>query len=436
MVKKKRNIFGYLILLLVVLLVPISGGYPVTAQATTLSLSPVTGTALTCTDTLIAVRVENVTGLYSYDVWLEFTPGSIEVWEVTNGSFLTFGYYNLPVAINNETGSIHITMTQRNPAVPKSGSGDLVYIRLRALVPGATFEIKFDDDLMTHPTELFTLLGDPISFTKINGTYTTADCEPSDLLVTPSPITLCVGYPYEIYVRVNDALDLYGYDLDLTFTPGPITITGVENAGYLIEGIVLESGFDNTLGTINYVMTQSVSSTNPPRDGSGNLIKIALTATLPDQTVAMNIENTSMLSSWSDHYLTDEIEYIAYAGTIYTAICDPTAVIFGGIDAQLVPLPTSVKVTWDTLSEIDMLGFNLYRAETLLGSRQKLNDMLIPAMYHNIFGGEYSYVDETVISGRTYYYWVEAVMSNKSEELGPEEVFVGSRIFLPFLIKN
>lgn len=430
---KNKSCF-YLILLALVLVMSLVGESPVVAQTTTLSLSPVTAVALTCTDTTIAVRVENVADLYSYDVWLEFTPGSIEVWEVTNGSFLTYGYYNLPVVVDNSTGSIHITMTQLDPAQPQSGSGDLIYIRLRALQTGASFDVKFDDD-PNHPTELFTRLGDPITFSSFDGTYTTADCEPADLFMDPSPATLCVGYPYNIYVRVENVLDFYSYDLDLTFNPGAVAISSVTNADFLSQGIFAPgNGFNNDNGTVNFGMTQILEGTNPPRDGSGNLIKIALQATEAGHTVVFNIAETSILASWSDYYSAASIDYVATSGTYYTAICDPTAVIFGDMSVQLDPNLTSVTVFWNTLSEMNLFGFNVYRSETLLGTREKLNDTLIPAIYQ--IGGEYYFIDDTVLSGHTYYYWIEALMGDGTEELGPKDIFVGSRIFLPLINKN
>lgn len=438
----KNKMVGNLVLLLVVLLVSMSGGYPVTAQTTTLSLSPVTGTALTCVDTLIAVRVENVTDLYSYDIWLEFTPASlevIEVWEVTNGSFLSEGMYFYQ-DIDNEAGTIHIVMAQL-AADPVSGSGDLVYIRLRALVPGATFEIKFDDDLINHPTELFTELGSPISFTSIDGAYLTADCEPAELSLSPSPVTLCVGYPYDIYVKVDNVLDLYSYDLDMTFTPGAITISSVTNAGFLSTGIqiptVVSDRFNNTLGTINYSNTQILSGTNLPKDGSGNLIKISLQATVASQTIVFNIENTSMLSSWSDYYTAERIEYNATAGTYYTAICDPTSVNIADLTATYDPGTKSVSVDWETVSDANFRGFNVMRSDSEHGLQDRLNPELIDVyQIGSVLGNEYFFIDDTVERGKTYYYWLEVVEIDETISYnGPVSVTTNYFVYLPLMVK-
>jgi len=70
----------------------------------------------------------------------------------------------------------------------------------------------------------------------------------------------------------------------------------------------------------------------------------------------------------------------------------------------------AIQLIWETASEIDNLGFNLYRAESLDGPRAQVNGNLIPSQaVGSVIGASYQFVDEFVQAGTTYSYWLEAV---------------------------
>ena len=86
-----------------------------------------------------------------------------------------------------------------------------------------------------------------------------------------------------------------------------------------------------------------------------------------------------------------------------------------------------VKLTWETASEIDNAGFNLYRAETDNGEYAKINDSLIPAEGSSTQGTAYEFVDTGVQNGKTYYYKLESInLSGNSELFGPTSVTLSS----------
>ena len=88
----------------------------------------------------------------------------------------------------------------------------------------------------------------------------------------------------------------------------------------------------------------------------------------------------------------------------------------------------SIVLRWETASEIDSLGFNLYRATSIDGERTRMNDELIPSLVNpgSPFGAEYEYMDGTVARRTLYYYWLEDVdIYGKTELHGPEEASVG-----------
>jgi subtilisin family serine protease len=88
---------------------------------------------------------------------------------------------------------------------------------------------------------------------------------------------------------------------------------------------------------------------------------------------------------------------------------EPTSVELARFAA--VPDSTSVHVEWETVSEVDSTGFNLYRAESQDGPRSQLNARLIPSKSPpgSPEGAVYRFVDDLVRPGVTFYYWLEDV---------------------------
>jgi len=81
-----------------------------------------------------------------------------------------------------------------------------------------------------------------------------------------------------------------------------------------------------------------------------------------------------------------------------------------------------IELSWETASETDNLGFNLYRATSLDGESIKINAELMPSQVPpgSPFGAVYEYEDTTVILYVTYYYWLEVVdIYGQSELHGP-----------------
>ncbi len=128
---------------------------------------------------------------------------------------------------------------------------------------------------------------------------------------------------------------------------------------------------------------------------------------------------------------TDQLEYWVQGGADGTwgRTIETTIVIPGTLPAQLgdatldgTPLPfavtlnsfsatgqtNSILVTWDTASEIDTLGFNLYRATDSAAPQDLL--VFVPSQAPgSTVGAAYSYEDLDVQVGQTYFYWLEDV---------------------------
>lgn len=80
-----------------------------------------------------------------------------------------------------------------------------------------------------------------------------------------------------------------------------------------------------------------------------------------------------------------------------------------GLSGCFLLRETEVTISWTTESELDIIGFNMYRSQSPYGPFGKVNEVLIPPAADPSVGGSHSYVDYDVESGITYYYQLETV---------------------------
>ncbi len=83
-----------------------------------------------------------------------------------------------------------------------------------------------------------------------------------------------------------------------------------------------------------------------------------------------------------------------------------------------------MQVSWETVSELNNAGFNLYRALAADGQRSLLAYMP-PAAPGSTAGAAYRVRDDAVAAGQTLWYWLEAVdVSGASQLFGPVSLAV------------
>ncbi len=87
----------------------------------------------------------------------------------------------------------------------------------------------------------------------------------------------------------------------------------------------------------------------------------------------------------------------------------PLAVALASFAAQAQT--DHVLVTWETVSELNNAGFNLYRSDTVGGVQTLLANVASQAP-GGTSGAMYSHIDSAVTAGETYWYWLEAVDLN------------------------
>lgn len=104
--------------------------------------------------------------------------------------------------------------------------------------------------------------------------------------------------------------------------------------------------------------------------------------------------------------------------TTTTTTAPPTVVDLAQF--KLIPGNKKVTILWDTATEIDNAGFNIYRADSDPGKYRKINNSLIRAEGTSTQGAHYEFEDYGLKNRTTYYYILEDVDTfGKSTYHGP-----------------
>lgn len=105
----------------------------------------------------------------------------------------------------------------------------------------------------------------------------------------------------------------------------------------------------------------------------------------------------------------------------------PLAVMLASF--QATALEDAILVQWETVSEIDNRGFNLYRGVSPAAPDRQLNPHLIPSQSQGSpTGFLYTWEDRVdLVASQTYYYWLEDVAVNGRMTIhGPVNVLFGT----------
>ena len=121
------------------------------------------------------------------------------------------------------------------------------------------------------------------------------------------------------------------------------------------------------------------------------------------------------------------------------SIFNPTGLRLGSLTAT--PQDSDVLVRWSTASEVDILGFNVLRAEVVDGVASDFttrNGMMMIASYAGADRGEnYVFRDDEVEAGVNYRYKLEVVKLNGTTEMyGNAEITLAARrLFAPMILR-
>ncbi len=87
---------------------------------------------------------------------------------------------------------------------------------------------------------------------------------------------------------------------------------------------------------------------------------------------------------------------------------------------EALPLDSAVELRWETGSELNNLGFHLYRSLSAEGPYERITSTVIPGLGSSPVGASYSYVDGGLANGTTYFYKLEDIETTGKTKLhGP-----------------
>lgn len=117
----------------------------------------------------------------------------------------------------------------------------------------------------------------------------------------------------------------------------------------------------------------------------------------------------------------------------HSELGDPTAVSVIDFNALYNPEQSSVTVSWETVSEIDVVLIKLLRSENGSSQRDLIAEIIAESPGQNL-GNTYTYIDESVDLLTEYSYWLELVGSDPTT-VGPANVFTGIWLYMPLLLR-
>jgi hypothetical protein len=122
----------------------------------------------------------------------------------------------------------------------------------------------------------------------------------------------------------------------------------------------------------------------------------------------------------------------------YAKSSSPTAATLASFTGEATT--DGIALTWETESEVENAGFDLYRAESAAGPWTKLNaELIASAAPGGSAGATYHWTDPTAVAGQTNFYRLDAVaVDGSARTLKVISVFNGvfdKKILLPIIMK-
>jgi hypothetical protein len=86
-----------------------------------------------------------------------------------------------------------------------------------------------------------------------------------------------------------------------------------------------------------------------------------------------------------------------------------TAGLLAAVVAACSSEPATATLKWRAASEIGVYGYLIYRAEDRAGPFQRVNETIVRVPADGASEHSYTYTDDDVVPGQTYFYYLDAV---------------------------
>ena len=218
---------------------------------------------------------------------------------------------------------------------------------------------------------------------------------------------------------------------------GTIPLSTTQETCPILFGPILDNNGDMR-GTVFgeqgvYHIYRSQNASGHPTNGASNGRYYYLT------TIPLNLYGVGTFIDNTDQ----ESWYIAIRADSTTGVpigchsepADPTATVLSSFTSSFDLETTSVKLSWETVSDGNILGFNVYRSDEITPDPVKINpEMVLVYEPGAMEGNQYSYTDADVEFGQTYTYWIDVVdLEALTSRYGPVTQTAGFKVFVPIL---
>jgi len=220
--------------------------------------------------------------------------------------------------------------------------------------------------------------------------------------------------------------------LTITYPDGTIVIVQTvtdSNGFYSFGNLLLDEDHDGTgAGEPSYVITVPIpdsmystgadsSGTDDAHDSDGQQSGVNVLALVGDPVVLNSLLAQGYINPDYDFGFTSE-------PTAINEVIGPQTFINGGI-----------HITWETVNEIDISGFKLFRG--VLPERSMTMIYQVTASFSGLMMGDvYDYVDSDISPGVKYTYWLEVQWKNDTTSLLDPTTAIGPYVrYLPLITR-
>ncbi len=199
----------------------------------------------------------------------------------------------------------------------------------------------------------------------------------------------------------NQWINLYGAQVLVSGEPAPVgTVVRVFDpqgvqCGAFVVGVASRYGVMPCYR--DDALTPDTDEGAEPGDILSFTVDGEMVAALPHSLNGVSVPSGTSVS-WTQNLDRWEVDL---------AVEQPVAATLVSFTAQIEP--EGVRLAWETVSEIDHLGFNVYRGLLPDGSDQVLLTFMPAQAPGSTQGAAYTYQDTAVQVGQTYWYWLEDV---------------------------
>ena len=220
-------------------------------------------------------------------------------------------------------------------------------------------------------------------------------------LVSVSPIPANETFSLDVYIK--DASNLDTYEFDVVFDCGELEfVQANEDQPITLENNILKKNGGFTIGwiatvtspgTLNIANTLIGNNAENTPDDEGLLAHIIF-RTITQASGQISFQN---INFFDNNGIFDN-------GNSISDIALPVNLLF--FDG--IAMSNGVKLEWETASEINNCGFNIYRSQDSLINFERMNSKMIQGQGNSTATHNYEYLDRTVLRNTNYYYYLES----------------------------